>query len=88
MKVVILYKPISELASSVEAYAREFERETSHKLELIDVESKEGITLAEVHDVVRNPVMLALRDDHSLIEIWPERESWPTFSELSAYVEK
>lgn len=87
MKVLILYKPVSELATSVEAYAREFERETSHKLELMDIESKEGIALAEVHDILRNPVLLAIRDDHSLIELWPERDSWPTISELSVYVQ-
>lgn len=85
MKVVILYKPISELASSVEAYAREFERQTGRTLELIDFESKEGIALAGVHDILRQPTLLALREDHGLIEAWQDRDSWPTMSELSAY---
>lgn len=88
MKVVILYKPVSEFATSVEAYAHEFERETSHKLELLDIESKEGIALATVHDILRDPVVLAIRDDQSLIELWPERDSWPTVSELSAYIQR
>lgn len=88
MKVVILYKPISELATSVEAYAREFERQTGKSLELVDIESKEGIALAGVHDILRNPVLLALRDDHGLIEVWQDRDSWPTMSELSAYIKR
>ena len=86
MKVVILYKPISELASSVEAYAREFERETGRQLTLLNFESKEGIALAGVHDIVRQPVLLALRDSSELIEEWLDRDSWPTMSQLSAYI--
>lgn len=85
MNVVILYKPISELASSVEAYAKEFERQTGSTITLMDIESKEGIALSGVHDILRQPVLLALREDHGLIEMWQERESWPTMSELSAY---
>ncbi len=85
MKIVILYKPISELAYSSESYAREFERQTGSTITLVDSESKEGIELAGVHDIVRQPVLLVLREDHSLVEIWQERASWPTISELSAY---
>lgn len=85
MKVVILYKPNSELASSVEAYAKEFERQTGRVITLMDFESKEGIALAGVHDILRQPVLLALRDDHGLIEAWPDRDSWPTAVELSTY---
>ncbi len=86
MKLLILYKPISELATSAEAYAREFERETGKSIELMDIESQAGIALAVVHDILRQPVLLVLRDDHSLIESWPERNSWPTISELGAYI--
>ena len=88
MKVVILYKPVSEFATSVEAYAHEFERETSHKLELLDIESKEGIALATVHDILRDPVVLAIRDQQSLIALWPERDSWPSVSELIAFIQR
>lgn len=86
MKIMILYKPVSEFASSVEAYAREFERATNNKIELVDFESHEGIALAGVHDIVRQPVLLALRDSSELIEEWLDRDSWPTMSQLSAYI--
>lgn len=85
MKLIILYKPISELARSSESYAQEFERQTGKPITLIDSESKEGLELAGVHDILRQPVLLVLRDDHSLVEMWQERTSWPTLSELSAY---
>ncbi len=85
MKVLILYKPISELASSVEAYAREFSRQTSKQLELVDIESVRGVTLAKLYDILQQPVIVAVQENGSLIDMWPERDSWPTVSELSAY---
>jgi hypothetical protein len=86
MKIVILYKPVSELASSVESYAKEFERETGQSINLLNSESHEGIALAGVHDIVRQPVLLVLQDNSELVEVWQERDSWPTMSQLSAYL--
>lgn len=87
MKVVILYKPGSEHDSPVEAYVREFERRTSKKLELINVESREGISSAGVYDIVQFPAMVAVRDSGELIESWPEFEKWPTMNELTYYTQ-
>lgn len=87
MKVLIFYKPVSELASSVESYVREFERQTGRKLELIDIESKDGITKAGLYDIVQQPAIVALQDDGSLVNTWLERDKWPTISELSAYTQ-
>ncbi len=87
MKALILYKPISETATSVEEYAHSFKQQTARTLELIDIESKEGIALQELHDLVQYPVIIAVREDGSLVEIWPDRDSWPTVSELSFYAQ-
>ncbi len=85
MKTVILYKPNTESESSVLQYVHEFERQTGKKIELIDAESIEGTQKAAIYDAVQFPVIVALRDDGSLIEAWPERDKWPTVSELSFY---
>ena len=85
MKILILYKPVSELASSVEAYAREFSRQTSKQLELVDIESVRGVTLAKLYDILQQPVIVAVQDNGALVDMWLERDSWPTVSELSAY---
>lgn len=85
MKVVILYKPNSETARSVQEYVREFTRQTGRTIELIDAESVKGVELAKVHDIMQFPAILVFKDDGSYISSWVERESWPTVSELSYY---
>lgn len=85
MKILILYKPVSELASSVEAYSREFTRQTSKQIELIDIESVRGVTLANLYDILQQPVIVAVQDNGALVDMWLERDSWPTINELSAY---
>lgn len=85
MKTVILYRPNSEGETSVQAYVREFERETGHVIELIDSTSISGTQLAELYDVVQFPAIVTTREDGSFIERWQERDKWPTISELSFY---
>lgn len=88
MKTLILYRPVSEKASAVERYAHNHERQTGQVLTLVDIDSHEGIELARVHDVIDHPVLLALRDDSSLVQSWLEFDKWPTVSELSYYTQQ
>ncbi|MFO0970867.1 MAG: hypothetical protein U0520_00740 [Candidatus Saccharimonadales bacterium] len=85
MKTVILYRPNSEGETSVQAYIREFERETGRSIELIDSTTVSGVQVARLYDVVQFPAIIAMREDGSFIEIWQERSKWPTISELSFY---
>lgn len=85
MKVVVLYRPVSEHATSVEQYAREFEQRTSRKLELMDVDSKEGTALAELYDVVRYPCFLAITDAGVLQKVWMD-ETLPLIDEVTGYI--
>lgn len=85
MKAVILYKPNTELDSSVQAYAREFARETGRTLSLIDSDSVQGVEIANLYDILQSPAIIVLRDDGSYVASWLERDKWPTISELSYY---
>lgn len=85
MKAVILYKPNSEHDSPVQAYVREFAHRTGKALELIDAESREGISMAGLYDIVRFPALVAVRDSGELIQTWLEFEKWPTMNELTYY---
>lgn len=85
MKAVILYKPNTELETSVNEYVREFARETGRSIALVDNDSIQGIEIAGLYDIMRTPAILVFRDDGSLIESWIERDKWPTISELSYY---
>jgi hypothetical protein len=85
MKAVILYKPNSEMESSVQDYIREFAHQTGKTIALVDSDSVQGIEIAKLYDIVQFPSIVVFRDDGSFIESWLDREKWPTVSELSFY---
>jgi hypothetical protein len=85
MKVVILYRPNSEQSSSVEAYVREFTRQTGRSIEMVNVDSVQGLEMAKLHDIMMFPAIIVLRDNGSFVQSWLERDKWPTVSELSFY---
>lgn len=85
MKVVILYRVRSEQASNVESFIRDFE--TSHqsgRLEVLDVDSRDGIAMATLYDVMQYPAILALRDDGSVLKSW-EGGALPLMDEIAYY---
>lgn len=85
MKVVIFYRPKSEKARSVEGYIREFFRRTGHKIEVIDIDSPEGVQKAELYDMVQQPAVLALADDGQLIQSWVG-ENLPLMDDVMGYI--
>ncbi|HSW36895.1 MAG TPA: hypothetical protein VLG37_00840 [Candidatus Saccharimonadales bacterium] len=86
MKVVVLYRPNSEHGTAVEAFIRDFRaRHDSSKLEILNVDSREGTALASLYDIMQYPAILALRDDGSLSKSW-EGETLPLMDELAYYV--
>lgn len=70
MKAVILYKPDSEFSRVVEEFEHEFTRRTPYTIELIDVDSPKGSSLAQLYDVVQYPSVLAIREDQQLLKSW------------------
>jgi hypothetical protein len=85
MKVVVLYRPDSEFARPVEDFMREFEHVyPEHKLELVDVNSREGTAKAEVYGIMQFPTILALTDDGQLTKDW-QGETLPLMSEVAYY---
>lgn len=73
MKLLILYRPNSEHASEIEAYVRDFQRrfyEAGKKIEMMSMESREGVIKAELYDVLQFPAILALSDDGSVLSSW------------------
>jgi len=85
MKAIILFKPNTETERSVSEYVREFARETGKEINLIDVESVEGVEMAKLYDILQTPAIVTFRDDGTIVEAWTEQEKWPTIAELSFY---
>lgn len=86
MKLVILYRPKSEHASEVEAFIRDFQRqyESGKKIELISMDTRDGVAQASLYDVLSFPAILALADDGSVLNIWAG--TLPLMSEVAGYM--
>lgn len=84
MKVVVLYRPTSEHASSVEEFVRHLEKIGSGKVELINVDTRDGSSTASLYDVMSYPAVLALQNDGQLIKDWGGR-TMPLVNEVSYY---
>ena len=85
MKVLILYRPKSEQTTNVETFIHDFKyrHDTGH-LEVLDADSREGIAMATLYDVMSYPAILALRDDGSVLKSW-EGEMLPLMDEVAYY---
>jgi len=85
MSVMVFYKSASDHAREVTEYLHDFRRRTAHNLEEIDPDSRRGIDLAQLYDIVEYPTIIATTEDGQL------RNSWrglplPTIDEVSYYV--
>jgi hypothetical protein len=71
MKLLVLYKPKSEYARSVEEYIDDFGRlYPKVEVETLDAESIEGVNKCVLYDILEYPALLALSDDNSLRNMW------------------
>jgi hypothetical protein len=85
MKVVILYRPRSEYARQIETFIRDFERQhDATRLEVLDVDSRDGMATASLYDIMRYPAILALATDGQLLKYW-EGGELPLMEEVAYY---
>lgn len=85
MKVLILYRPHSEHARSVEEYVHEFQaRNQEHRLEMIDVETRDGSATASLYDVMQYPAILVTQDNGYLQQSWLG-DRLPLMDEVASY---
>jgi hypothetical protein len=85
MKVVILYRPISEHARSIETFIRDFQRRNpTITVEILNIDEREGIAQAIIYDIMRYPAILAVAGDGRLLNMWQGAEI-PLMDEVAAY---
>lgn len=84
MRVVAIYKEHSEEARPTEDYLRDFARQTGRELEVMNPESKEGISFCEAYDIMQYPTLIAISDDGKMQNMWTGLPL-PTISEVSYY---
>ncbi|HEU5187270.1 MAG TPA: hypothetical protein VFT87_02080 [Candidatus Saccharimonadales bacterium] len=85
MKTYILYRPISEHATKVEEYLRDFKAQTGKDIPMLDVDSPEGAEVCTLYDIVQYPAILATDNEGRVQNIWVG-DNLPTISEVSYYV--
>lgn len=85
MKVVILYRPDSEHARAVDTFIRDFQvRNSSIKVEIVDVDGREGIALVSLYDIVDYPAIIAMGGDGSVLNMW-QGTNLPLMDDVASY---
>ncbi len=85
MKVLILYRPHSEHGRTVEEYVQEFQkRNRENRLEMIDVDTRDGSATASLYDVMQYPAILVVQDDGYLQRCWLG-DRLPLMDEVASY---
>ncbi len=86
MKVIVLYRPESEHGRVAETFLHDFKaRHPTTKIESVNIDSREGVALAMLYDLMQFPAILALATDGMLLKHW-EGNSLPLIDEVAAYV--
>jgi len=87
VKVLVLYQPNSEYATTAESYVRDFQRQhdLGGKMELVSVNTREGAATASLYDIMAYPSILALADDGSVVNSWMGPQL-PLMDEVAGYL--
>lgn len=84
--MVILYRPNSEHGRAIETFIHDFKAvHTTTRLEVVNVDGREGVAMASLYDVMRFPTILAVANDGSLLKHW-EGDTLPLMNEVASYV--
>jgi hypothetical protein len=87
MKIVVLYRPKSDKASEVEEYINELRKDvqgTGVRIEVLNVDSRDGNAMASLYDVFSFPTILVVQDSGIIQHSW-EGQELPLFDEIKAY---
>jgi hypothetical protein len=86
MKTLILYRPNSEHARSVEEFVRHLEQVYPESQPILtDIDSIEGGHQAELYDVMQYPAILVLAEDGSVVMSWVG-DQLPLIDEVAGYL--
>ena len=84
--MLILYRRDSERSREVETFVHDFkQRHEASRLEVLEADSREGVAIATLYDVMAYPAILALRDDGTVLHSW-EGDMLPLMDEVAYYL--
>ena len=70
MRIVIVYREVSEHRMAVESFIRDYRMRTGQDVETIDPDSRDGMSFCRLHDIVEYPTIVALTSDGSVYQMW------------------
>jgi len=71
----------------VEDFARDFNKDyINYRLELINVNTRDGAATASLYEIMRFPSLLALTNDGQVVHQW-EGDTMPMMNEVSYYAQ-
>jgi hypothetical protein len=87
MKVLVLYRPESEHSRLVEEFIRDLQhRVADARLEVLNIDTRDGSATATLYDVVQYPAVLVLQNDGYVSKFWQGMEVPPLLDEIAGFV--
>jgi hypothetical protein len=87
MKVLVLYRPNSEHARRVEEFLHDLQQQHDvdpRNIQTINVDTREGITLASLYDAMSTPAIVVTDDFGGYIQSWVGSEL-PLMRDVASY---
>lgn len=84
MRIVVVYKDVSDHGREFREYVDDFKRQTGLKIEVMDPDSGRNDFFLRAYDIVEYPTILAIADDGRLLQIWRGRPL-PLIDEVAYY---
>lgn len=85
MKVLVLYRPNSEHGRTIEELIHEIQaRSPIEHLEVLNIDTRDGIATATLYDVMQYPAILVLQNDGYVQKVWMG-EQLPLIDEIVSY---
>jgi hypothetical protein len=85
MKLLIIYRPNSEHGRLIEDFIRDYQsRHAGDRIEVLNIDTREGVAMATLYDVVQYPAILALRNDGYVQKVW-QGSDLPLQDEIASY---
>ena len=87
MKVLVLYRPNSEHARTVEIFLHDLQKQhdvDQSSLQILDVDSREGIELARIYDIMSTPAIVVTDNSGGYVHSWVGEEL-PLMRDVAAY---
>ena len=84
MRIVVVYKDVSDYGREVREYVDDFERQTGLEIEQKNPDDGRNQFFLRAYDIVEYPTILAIADDGRLLQMW-HGQPLPLIDEVAYY---